>query len=164
METALPSLPCSQGWSCDWLVANGEESCVLRCWAPPLKGSKGLCPSIPSAPPCWLATGTGSTLCEKPHPEDDTAARWKEPEALNTAEKNHPKGSDFTRKGDKPSDGRHCDVGSLSGSLGCDLLGRKLRLERQTGARRPHEEEADKNSKAHLLQVRVLVGVPRPVE
>lgn len=117
METALPSLPCSQGWSCDWLVANGEESCVLRRWAPPLREGKGLCPSIPSAPPCWLARGTGSTLCEKPHPEDDTAARWTEPETLNTAEKNHPKGLDFMRKRKKLSDGSHCDVGSLSSSL-----------------------------------------------
>ena len=67
-------------------------------------------------PPCWLATGTGSTLCEKPHPEDDTAAKWKEPETLNTTEKNHPKGLDFMQK-KKETDGSHCDLESLSCSL-----------------------------------------------
>lgn len=82
MKTIFPSLPCSQGWSCDWAVANGEEMCML-----PLKKREGLYPSCPLLTLLAGWHGDMIDLWEKPHPKDDRAARWKEPETLKTAER-----------------------------------------------------------------------------
>lgn len=57
---------------------------------------------------------------------------------LNTAEKNHPKGLDFMQKRKKLMEATVI-WGPCHAHCGCNLLGRKLRLERQAGARRPSE-------------------------
>ena len=67
------------------------------------------------------------------------AARWKEPETLNTTEKNHPKGLDFMQKRKKLMEATVI-WSPCHAHYGCNLLGRKLRLARQAGARRPSEE------------------------
>lgn len=87
MKTTFPSLPCSQGWSCDWAVANGEERCVLTCWVLPSKEREGLYPFCPLLTLLAGWHGDMIDLWEKPHPKDDRAARWKEPETLKTAER-----------------------------------------------------------------------------